>query len=55
MLHVLRASSEQDLATVFESLSQLKSQAPVIGSDPFFSRYMEQIAGLALRYRVPAI
>src|ERR1035437_2548264 len=54
-LHVLRASSEQDLATVFESLSQLKTHALAIGSDPFFSRYMEKIAGLALRYRMPAI
>jgi putative ABC transport system substrate-binding protein len=54
-LHVLRASSEQDLATVFESLSELKTQALVIGSDPFFSRYIEDIAALALRYRVPAI
>jgi putative ABC transport system substrate-binding protein len=54
-LHVLRASSEQDLATVFESLSQLKTEALVIGSDPFFSRYIEKIAELALRYRMPAI
>src|SRR6202166_1559554 len=54
-LHVLRASSEQDLATIFESLTQLKTEALVIGSDPFFSRHMEEIAGLTLRYRVPAI
>jgi putative ABC transport system substrate-binding protein len=54
-LHVLRASSEQDLGSVFESLSQLKSEALVIGSDPFFSRYIEKIAELALRYRMPAI
>jgi putative ABC transport system substrate-binding protein len=27
----------------------------VIGSDPLFSRYMEEIARLALHYRVPAI
>jgi putative ABC transport system substrate-binding protein len=54
-LHVLRASSEQDLGSVFESLSQLKTEALVIGSDPFFSRYIEKIAELALRYRMPAI
>jgi putative ABC transport system substrate-binding protein len=54
-LHILRASSEQDLATVFESLTQLKIEALVIGSDPLFSRHMEEIAGLALRHRVPAI
>jgi putative ABC transport system substrate-binding protein len=54
-LHVLRASSEQDLGSVFESLSQLKTEALVIGSNPFFSRYIEKIAELALRYRMPAI
>jgi len=54
-LHVLHASSEQDLATVFETLTQLKIEALVIGSDPLFSRYMEEIARLALHYRVPAI
>jgi putative tryptophan/tyrosine transport system substrate-binding protein len=54
-LHVLSASSEQDLDSVFESLAKLHIEALVIGSDPFFSRYMETIARLALRYRVPAI
>ena len=48
-------SGNDSAAAVFESLSQLKTQALVIGSDPFFSRYMEKIAGLALRYRMPAI
>ena len=54
-LHVLSASSEQDLDSVFESLAKLHIEALVIGSDPFFSRHMEKIARLALRYRVPAI
>jgi putative ABC transport system substrate-binding protein len=54
-LHVLSASSEQDLDSVFESLAKLHIEALVIGSDPFFSRQMEKIARLALRYRVPAI
>ena len=53
-LHVLSASSEQDLDSVFESLAKLHIEALVIGSDPFFSRHMEKIARLALRYRVPA-
>ncbi len=54
-LQVLRASSEQDLDTVFESLAKLHTEALVIGSDPFFSRQIEKIARLALHYRVPAI
>jgi putative ABC transport system substrate-binding protein len=55
ILHVLSASSEQDLDSVFESLAKLHIEALVIGSDPFFSRQIEKIARLALRYRVPAI
>jgi len=54
-LHLLSASSEQDLDSVFEALAKLHIEALVIGSDPFFSRHMEKIARLALRYRVPAI
>ena len=54
-LHVLRASTEGDLDAVFESLSQLRVGALVIGADPFFNSRSEQLAALALRYAVPAI
>jgi putative ABC transport system substrate-binding protein len=33
----------------------LKAEAPVIGSDAFFSGHSEALARLALRYHVPAI
>ncbi len=54
-LHVVRASNEQELVAVFESLTQLRIEALVIVSDPFFSNRGEVLGGLALRHRVPAI
>src|SRR5271169_710564 len=54
-LSILGASSEQDLARVFDSLAQLKIEALVIGSDPFFSNHSAALAQLTLHYRVPAI
>jgi len=52
---VLRLSSEQNLAAVFESMAQLKAETVVIGSDALFTNRAEQLGSLALRYRVPAI
>jgi putative ABC transport system substrate-binding protein len=52
---VLRLSSEQNLAAVFESMAQLRAEALVIGSDALFTNRAEQLGGLALRHGVPAI
>jgi putative ABC transport system substrate-binding protein len=54
-LHVVRASDERDLGTVFETLSHLKAEALVIGTDTFFNNESEEIARLAVRYRIPTI
>jgi putative ABC transport system substrate-binding protein len=54
-LHVLNASSEQDFATVFATLSQLQVEALVIGPDTFFTSRSEELAALAVRHRMPAI
>jgi putative ABC transport system substrate-binding protein len=54
-LDVLRASNEQDLATVFESLVRLRAEALVIGTDAFFSARGQKLGGLTLHHRVPAI
>src|SRR5215469_8990334 len=54
-IHVLRASTENDLDAVFASLSQLRVGALVIGADAFFNSRSEQLDALALRYAVPAI
>jgi putative ABC transport system substrate-binding protein len=54
-LNVLHAGNERDLATVFESLVQLKAEALVIGSDAFFSSRGELLGKWALDHHLPAI
>ena len=54
-LHVLRASSEGDLDAAFATLHQLGVEGLVIGPDSFFNTRNEQLATLALHYRVPAV
>ncbi len=54
-LHVLHASTERDLDTVFATVAQQRGGALVIAPDVFFSNQKEQLAALALRHAVPAI
>jgi putative ABC transport system substrate-binding protein len=54
-LHIVKASKEDDFEPAFASLVQLKVDALVVGTDPFFTSRREQIVALASRYAVPAI
>jgi putative ABC transport system substrate-binding protein len=54
-LQIVNAGVEQDLPKVFETLLQLRAEALVIGSDPFFSNVSKELAALSVRYKVPAI
>jgi putative ABC transport system substrate-binding protein len=54
-LHVLNASTERDFDGVFAKLVQLRAGGLVIGGDPLFSSWSEQLAALALRHAVPTI
>src|SRR5439155_5334083 len=54
-LHVLHASTDRDLDTVFASLVQLRAGALVISIDVFFNNRTEQLAALSVRYAVPTI
>jgi putative ABC transport system substrate-binding protein len=54
-LHVLDASTDRDLETVFATLTQLRAGALLIGSDTFLVSRTEQLAALTLRHGVPAI
>ena len=54
-LHVLHASTEQEIDTAFAPLVQLRAGALVIGNDSYFNSRSEQLAVLALRYAMPAI
>src|SRR5262249_40530013 len=52
---ILYASSERDFDAVFASLLQLRADALVIGSDPFFDSRSQQLAALALRHAMPTM
>jgi putative tryptophan/tyrosine transport system substrate-binding protein len=54
-LHVLHASSEQEIDAAFTTLVQLRAGALVIGADAYFNSRSEQLAVLTLRYAIPAI
>jgi putative ABC transport system substrate-binding protein len=54
-LHVLHASSEQEIETAFMTLVQLRAAALVIGPDAMFNSRSERLAVLTLGHRVPAI
>ena len=54
-LHVLHASSEQEIDTAFMTLVQLRAGGLVIGADSYFNSRSEQLAVLTLRYAMPAI
>jgi putative ABC transport system substrate-binding protein len=54
-LHVLHASTERDLDTVFASVVQLRAGGLAIGGDPFFNSRSAQLGALTLRHEVPTI
>jgi putative tryptophan/tyrosine transport system substrate-binding protein len=54
-LHVLGASTDRDLDTVFAEMTKLHAGGLVIGTDPFLLARSEQLAALALRHAVPTI
>ena len=54
-LHVLRASTRDEIDTIFASLAQLRVGALVIASDAFFTTQSNQIAAWALRGAMPAL
>jgi putative ABC transport system substrate-binding protein len=54
-LHVMEASTERDLDSVFTNLDQLRIGALVIATDAFFIRKIEQLAAQTVRYNIPAI
>ncbi|MBI3759317.1 MAG: ABC transporter substrate-binding protein [Deltaproteobacteria bacterium] len=54
-IHELHASTERDLDTAFENLLQLRAGGLVVGTDPFFSGRIAQLAALSIRHAAPAI
>jgi putative ABC transport system substrate-binding protein len=54
-LHILYASTDGDLNTVFANLVQLRAGGLVIGGEPFFNSRSEYLGALSIRHAVPAI
>jgi putative tryptophan/tyrosine transport system substrate-binding protein len=54
-IHVLSASTDQEIAAAFASLKQLGAAALLVGADPSFTNRRNHIVALAARHTVPAI
>ena len=54
-IHVLRASSSQDISAAFTTMSELKPSALLVAASAFFNNRREQLVALANHYRIPAI
>ena len=54
-LQILHASTERDFETAFSKLSEVRANALVIGTDPFFTARGQKLATLALSRAVPTI
>ena len=54
-LHLINASTQEELAKAFAQLIRLGAGGIVISSDPFFTSRSEQLAALMAKHAVPAI
>lgn len=54
-LHIMRVAVEKDLDAAFETAVQLRVQAVVIGTDPFFTSHSVRLAALASRHSLSTV
>jgi putative tryptophan/tyrosine transport system substrate-binding protein len=54
-LHIVEATTEDQIDAAFDALARLRSGALVVDGDPFLGSRREQIIALATRYAMPAI
>jgi putative tryptophan/tyrosine transport system substrate-binding protein len=54
-IHIFDAGNEHEIEAAFVTIAQMKIGALLVGTDPLFSAYRNQIIDLAARYTVPAI
>ena len=53
-LRVLKSSTETEIEAAFASLKSVQANALLIGADPIFFNWREQLVALASRYTIPA-
>jgi putative ABC transport system substrate-binding protein len=53
--HVVRAGTDREIDSAFESIAQLQIPALAVAADPFLLARRDQIVVLAARHKVPAI
>jgi putative ABC transport system substrate-binding protein len=51
----LSASSDSEIETAFTALVRQRTQALVVGSDPFFNTRRDRLTTLAARHKIPAV
>ena len=54
-MHILYASTEDELDAAFEELKKIKAGGLLIASDSFFSSHVKQLAVLSIRHAVPTV
>jgi putative ABC transport system substrate-binding protein len=54
-LHILNASTEPEIDTVFAKLAELRVGGLIIAADTFFNSRAQHFAALTLKHRVPAV
>jgi putative ABC transport system substrate-binding protein len=54
-LHIANVSSQGEMDAAVGAISQLKVGAVLVGTDPIFAIYRDQLVALAARYKIPAI
>jgi putative ABC transport system substrate-binding protein len=54
-IHVLQASTRQDIASAFAKSVELRAGALLIGNDGLFTSQIEELAALSIRHAIPSI
>jgi putative ABC transport system substrate-binding protein len=54
-VQILKASSDREIDTAFESLVQARTGALLVGGDPLFNNRIEQVTALAARHGIPSM